>query len=392
MAATTNENVEVREIDYQKGRGLFSNKAFKKEDIIFEEEPLVCAQFVWNKFYHYTACEYCLRSLETAEEMGRRLTENSSLILPYPECCGVNVADFAVCKQCQAVYCNEECLKQAWTEYHQVLCMGSSCSDSEHPLNKLQEIWRNIHMPPESSSIMLVSRMVAMVKQAKDRPTILNAFTQFSKATENEETGFAHKLLGKQFEEQLELLRQMTKEALYEDEIQQWFTPEGFKSLFALIGRNSQGIGSSSISVWVQNCDKLDIDETERQNIDEFIDQLYEDLDRVSADFLNCEGTGLYQLQSLCNHSCTPNVEVTFPHGNHRLALTALQDIPPGEELCISYLDECTQERSRHSRQRILRENYLFQCICPKCLSQADDPDLTSEEEEEMDEGDEGVS
>ena len=34
------------------------------------------------------------------------------------------------------------------------------------------------------------------------------------------------------------------------------------------------------------------------------------------------------------------------------------------------------------------RENYLFTCECPKCLSEADDPDMTSEEEEEMDEED----
>lgn len=29
------------------------------------------------------------------------------------------------------------------------------------------------------------------------------------------------------------------------------------------------------------------------------------------------------------------------------------------------------------------RENYLFNCQCRKCLSQADDPDVTSSEEEE---------
>ena len=29
------------------------------------------------------------------------------------------------------------------------------------------------------------------------------------------------------------------------------------------------------------------------------------------------------------------------------------------------------------------RENYLFSCQCSRCLSQADDPDITSEEEDE---------
>ena len=31
-------------------------------------------------------------------------------------------------------------------------------------------------------------------------------------------------------------------------------------------------------------------------------------------------------------------------------------------------------------------ENYLFKCGCVKCLSEADDPDVTSEEDEEEDE------
>lgn len=37
------------------------------------------------------------------------------------------------------------------------------------------------------------------------------------------------------------------------------------------------------------------------------------------------------------------------------------------------------------------RENYLFSCQCPLCLSQADDPDVTSEEEGAVDDDDESV-
>lgn len=32
----------------------------------------------------------------------------------------------------------------------------------------------------------------------------------------------------------------------------------------------------------------------------------------------------------------------------------------------------------------ISRENYLFICSCQKCVSQVDDPDMTSEDEEEV--------
>lgn len=42
--------------------------------------------------------------------------------------------------------------------------------------------------------------------------------------------------------------------------------------------------------------------------------------------------------------------------------------------------------RSRHSRQKELRENYNFQCTCQKCEEQKDDDDVTSSDEDEDDE------
>ena len=61
--------------------------------------------------------------------------------------------------------------------------------------------------------------------------------------------------------------------------------------------------------------------------------------------------------------------------------VNATRNISAGEEIYISYLDECDQERSRHSRQKMLGENYLFVCNCDKCVSQQDEDDVTSEEE-----------
>ena len=88
-------------LSYLQGRGLFASKHFSKGDIIFEEAPLVNCQFAWNELYKYTACEFCLRSLETAEEMAQRLTNNTALVLPHPECCDVKKEDITLCPQCQ---------------------------------------------------------------------------------------------------------------------------------------------------------------------------------------------------------------------------------------------------------------------------------------------------
>ena len=41
------------------------------------------------------------------------------------------------------------------------------------------------------------------------------------------------------------------------------------------------------------------------------------------------------------NHSCAPNAEITFKDNNNTLTLIATGEILPGEEILISYLDEC---------------------------------------------------
>ncbi|XP_048952090.1 protein-lysine N-trimethyltransferase SMYD5 isoform X2 [Canis lupus baileyi] len=347
--------VEVRFVSSAKGKGLFATQLIRKGETVFVERPLVAAQFLWNALYRYRACDHCLRALEKAEENAQRLTGKPGQVLPHPELCAVRKDLHQNCPHCQVMYCSAECRLAAAEQYHQVLCPGPSQDDPLHPLNKLQEAWRSVHYPPETASIMLMARMVATVKQG-----------------------------------QLELLRRLFTEALYEEALSQWFTPDGFRSLFALVGTNGQGIGTSSLSQWVHACDALELKPQDREQLDAFIDQLYKDIEAATGEFLNCEGSGLYVLQSCCNHSCVPNAETTFPENNFLLHVTALEDIKPGEEICISYLDCCQRERSRHSRHKILRENYLFVCSCPKCLAEADEPNVTSEEEEEEEEEEEG--
>ncbi|KAM4808576.1 protein-lysine N-trimethyltransferase SMYD5 [Rhinophrynus dorsalis] len=374
---------EIRFISSGKGKGLFATRSIKKGETIFQEKPLVSSQFQWNALYRYRACDHCLRSLETAEENAQRLSGNAHVVLPYPELCTIQNGLHQQCPRCQVSYCSAECLKAAAEQYHQVLCLGQSRDNPEHPLNKLEEAWRNMHYPPETASIMLMARMVATIKQAKDKDWWLHLFSQFCNKTANEEEEIVHKLLGDKFKGQLDQLRRLFMEALYEEHVSRWFTPEGFRSLFALVGTNGQGIGTSSLSQWVHACDVLELPAREREQLDALIDQLYKDIEKETGEFLNCEGSGLYMLQSCCNHSCVPNAEASFPDNNFLLHLNAVEDIKPGEEICISYLDCCQRDRSRHSRHKILRENYLFVCSCPKCLSQADDLDVTSEDEEE---------
>ncbi|KAK3919604.1 SET and MYND domain-containing protein 5 [Frankliniella fusca] len=381
--------VEVRYVDDMKGKGLFAVRAFKAGEIVFEEQPLVCCQFAWNQAYGYLSCDYCMRPLESAEENARRLSGKPELVLPYPQCCVTAKNQHTECGACGVRYCSVSCLEQAWAKYHRTLCTQARTRDAslgQHPLDMLNDAWKQMHYPPETTSIMLLARIIAMIHQENDKERIMHTFMQFCHRVVNHEDEIAHKLLGEQFQGQLEMLRTLILQALPSDNASHnWLTPEGFRSLVALVGTNGQGVGTSSLSEWVKKVSALSLAPPDKQALDVFINKLYDDLEEVVGSFLNCEGSALYSLQSSCNHSCIPNAEPSFPYSDFRLVMTATRNIQPGDEITISYLDECTLERSRHSRLKMLRENYLFNCQCIKCEAQAGDPDITSDDEGDND-------
>uniref|UniRef100_A0A2N9F3I1 MYND-type domain-containing protein n=1 Tax=Fagus sylvatica TaxID=28930 RepID=A0A2N9F3I1_FAGSY len=81
-------------------------------------------------------------------------------------------------------------------------------------------------------------------------------------------------------------------------------------------------------------------------------------------------GTGLYPVVSIINHSCSPNSVLVF---EGRLAvIRAVQYIPQGAEVFISYIEIAG---STMTRQKALKEQYLFTCMCPRCIKvgQSDD-------------------
>ncbi|XP_017886308.1 SET and MYND domain-containing protein 5 [Ceratina calcarata] len=381
-------DIQIRSINKEKGKGLFAVRSFKDGDTIFEEKPLICCQFAWNQEYKYLACDNCLKPLETAEENVRRLTGNSTIILPHPECCETKKDLITECAECDTKYCSVECQNEAFSRYHKIICLRSKEKDESHPLVQLTETWKQMHYPPETATIMLLVKIVALINQASNKEDLLSIFSQFCQRTINDTDDIIHKLLGEEFVSQLDVLRQMMLKAVNTDFTEQWFTPEGFKSLWALVGTNGQGIGTSAFSRWVKNVSALELPRDERIHVDKLIDRIYDDMDREVSFFLNNEGSGLYVLQSSVNHSCVPNAVVEFPYSNNVLALKATRDIQPEEEICISYLGECCLERSRHSRWKILSSQYLFHCYCKKCLSQANDPDETSEDDDDMMEDD----
>ncbi len=107
-----------------------------------------------------------MRPLENAEENVRRLAETQSINLPYlSQCCVTNKTAQSACSQCGIEYCSESCSQEASQLYHQSLCLGSERKNPNSPLNVLMEIWRQIHLPPETTTLNLILKLLAMVKQ-----------------------------------------------------------------------------------------------------------------------------------------------------------------------------------------------------------------------------------
>ena len=104
VETATHFNLEVKDCGPPKGKGLFAIKSYQEGEVIFEEKPLVCSQFSWNAMYKYVACAHCMRSLESAQEMARRLSGRPELELPYAtQCCEITRAGkpCVPCPQCQ---------------------------------------------------------------------------------------------------------------------------------------------------------------------------------------------------------------------------------------------------------------------------------------------------
>ena len=71
-----------------------------------------------------------------------------------------------------------------------------------------------MHYPPETASIMLLVRILACIIQSEERENLKSQLMTLCHQTVNSEEMIVHKLLGKEFENQLEQLQELTIKAL----------------------------------------------------------------------------------------------------------------------------------------------------------------------------------
>jgi hypothetical protein len=84
------------------------------------------------------------------------------------------------------------------------------------------------------------------------------------------------------------------------------------------------------------------------------------------SDKLVSMGMVLYAEGSYFNHSCVPNCGTRTGDGQ-AVQFVATHDIPPGDEVCIRYIDVDKPTTSRRSE---LLSHYHFTCMCALCTAE----------------------
>jgi hypothetical protein len=80
---------------------------------------------------------------------------------------------------------------------------------------------------------------------------------------------------------------------------------------------------------------------------------------------------GMFNMLSKVNHACRPNCVMVNPlnnnNNNNMLALVTTEEVQPGQELFIAYMDVDTCWLSREKRREELFAEHGFVCNCADC-------------------------
>uniref|UniRef100_A0A8B9Q5Q4 [histone H3]-lysine(4) N-trimethyltransferase n=1 Tax=Apteryx owenii TaxID=8824 RepID=A0A8B9Q5Q4_APTOW len=209
------------------------------------------------------------------------------------------------CGRCkQAFYCNVECQKEDWP-MHKLEC-SAMCAFGQS--------WN------PSETVRLTARILAKQKAHPER-------------TESEKW-----LAVKEFESHLDKLDNEKRELIQND----------IAALHHFYSKHMEFPDNAALVVLFAqvNCNGFTIEDEELSHL----------------------GSAIFPDVALMNHSCCPNVIVTY---RGTLAeVRAVKEIEPGEEIFTSYIDLLYPTEDRNDR---LRDSYFFNCDCRECITKEKD-------------------
>ncbi|XP_072188131.1 N-lysine methyltransferase SMYD2 isoform X2 [Excalfactoria chinensis] len=209
------------------------------------------------------------------------------------------------CGRCkQAFYCDVECQKEDWP-MHKLEC-SAMCTFGQN--------WN------PSETVRLTARILAKQKIHPER-------TQSEKL-----------LAVKEFESHLEKLDNEKRELIQND----------IAALHHFYSKHLEYPDNAALVVLFAqvNCNGFTIEDEELSHL----------------------GSAVFPDVALMNHSCCPNVIVTYK--GTLAEVRAVKEIEPGEEVFTSYIDLLYPTEDRNDR---LRDSYFFTCDCRECTMKEKD-------------------
>ncbi|KAL4260379.1 Histone-lysine N-methyltransferase SET5 [Pleurotus pulmonarius] len=317
--------VRVKYFDKKKGKGLVAMEKISKGEVIWKEDPFILAPEweIYDLQHQSAACGFCSTPFATA----------SPLITSCPGSSSSSAAP------CPIKFCSRLCLARS-KKHHPLLC--PSQNPSCVPLLKFARDtqWMALHALSQCTSRILLANQIDDSTLNSDWQVVkglaeLGMEERFQQSYEGHHGAEpdrvawqkAHTLFVQAFSEppspaDQKKLAKLLKKPLREDVKSDLFN---YKSFLRGLGRMS----------------------------------------------LNLEAHGgLYVLHSHLNHSCSPNVSVRHLEQKtmlSRITVIAKQDIQPGEELTVTYVNPAGSVTSR----QIELESWAFgKCKCARCTQE----------------------
>lgn len=404
--------------DEVKGKGLCTARPIAADDVVHEETALCCSQNMDDYTTGVPVCALCLKSVETPRMQIARNTrrKRAALNLPYNKLHMPTVPVRCLWHDagCTEVFCSTRCRETATRRFHWVSCAGRM-SPTQHRARSdfFQYEWVQNGVD-YSDTAMLALRIVAQAIGSHRRRgcSVSDAFAPYAQLIRSALPSFyfSYLLLDTVPTAESPAAEVAAHAAAFRASKADPMAIPEVRSAYAAGQRTKTSMCDETVAL--VHC-FFDMDEEERnyltaQRWSELLGAvLLNGQDRsppspydfhrelvaclpdgeaamrdfeasvltagavtdVAALSPSSRGQGIYAVGCLFNHSCAPNLNVQYSTANDEtLSVVALRDIAAGEELTISYIDTALPNAVR---QQQLFEHYLFECGCPRCVTES---------------------
>lgn len=296
--------------DSSKGRKVVATSLIERGSIVTTSQPLgtVPLKAHVNEF-----CNYCFRKLGASQYSTTPLKR---------------------CSRCKSAYfCDMNCFKNAWLSYHQYVCRPKTSQEEQQQQEENHE-----------------EDVIAMDVEMLER-VALNA-TRYHKRKvkmdqeEGSSNGYDEQQEGEHEEESVEV------------------TMEAFESLVDHGNKHPRHVQEHFDKVAQRALSKTYLEDSPltKQDLIRFMGRFRCNNFSIYDQQLFAIGEGTYPVASLFNHDCRPNAAILFDGA--LLMVKAIDDIEPGHEITVAYVDIA---HSRRVRKQTLKDKYYFDCQCDRC-------------------------